>query len=190
MPSDRQLTVKAQLTRASLIVAAAVILRESGPGSVTYRRVAEKASAASSSVGYYFDSIEALLGEAADYNMRLWSTRAERAAEYAESLILADCRENVVDLLLSACLPEEFTNPAAHYEQLLKASESPVVTEAYKRGRVRLDSAVERILQRSGFDIDPRLLIAVVDGAAVAGISEGLNVRENARSLIKGVLAL
>ncbi len=85
-------TVKAQLTRSSLVVAAAIILREQGPSSVTYRHVAGKAGAASSSVGYYFDSIDDLLREAAEYNVRMWARRAEKAADAAEDLT----REEVV----------------------------------------------------------------------------------------------
>ena len=57
-------SLKAQITRASLVLAAAALLREEGPGAVTYRRVAKWANAASSSVGYYFDSVTELLQEA------------------------------------------------------------------------------------------------------------------------------
>lgn len=191
MAVGKQQTMKAQLTRASLIVAAAAILREDGPSSVTYRRVAQKAGAASSSVGYYFESIDALLREAADFNMRLWSQRAEKAAQDAEELPVEECRERLEELLLQACLPEDFTKPAAHYEQLMSASESLVVTAAYRRGRLRLDGAIERILEHAGYSgFNPRMVVALVDGAAVQGISEGYPVREAARNLLTEALAM
>jgi DNA-binding transcriptional regulator YbjK len=191
MAVGKQQTMKAQLTRASLIVAAAAILREDGPSSVTYRRVAQKAGAASSSVGYYFESIDALLREAADFNMRLWSQRAEKAAQDAEELPVEECRERLEELLLQACLPEDFTKPAAHYEQLMTASESLVVTAAYRRGRLRLDGAIERILEHAGYSgFNPRMVVALVDGAAVQGISEGYSVREAARNLLTEALAM
>jgi len=177
--------MKAQLTRASLVVAAAALLREKGPSSVTYRRVADQAGAASSSVGYYFDSIDELLREAADFNMRLWSQRAEKAAADAEVLSREDCRACLEDLLLQACLPEDFTRPAAHYEQLMTASESLVVTAEYRRGRVRLDEAISRILTHAGYSgMNPRLVVSIVDGAAVLGISEGYEVRHAAKELL------
>lgn len=191
MAVGKQQTMKAQLTRASLVVAAAAILREKGPTSVTYRRVADKAGAASSSVGYYFESIDALLREAADFNMRLWSQRAEKAAQDAEALSPEECRARVEELLLQACLPEDFTKPAAHYEQLIVASESLVVTAAYRRGRLRLDGAITRILERAGYgQLNPRMVVALVDGAAVQGISEGYPVREMAKSLITEALSM
>ena len=86
-------SVKAQITRASLVVAAAAILRSHGPGAVTYRRVAEWAGASSSSVGYYFESISQLLYEAAEHNMTLWGQRAEKAALDAEALTPEDWSE-------------------------------------------------------------------------------------------------
>ena len=184
----KQLTMKAQLTRSSLVIAAAAILRAEGPSAVTYRHVAEQAKAASSSVGYYFDSIDELLREAAEFNMRLWAQRAEKAASDAESLPVAEARERLVDLLLSACLPEDLVIPAAHYEQLMTAAQSDVVVDAYRRGRARLDAAINRIFAYVGLEANPRLVVAIVDGAAVAGISEGYPVRETARSLLAEVI--
>lgn len=182
--SAKRLTMKAQLTRSSLVVAAAAILRSEGPSAVTYRHVAEQAKAASSSVGYYFDSIEDLLREAAEFNMRLWAQRAEKAATEAEALSTEDARENLVDLLLRACLPEDFVVAPAHYEQLIKAAQSDIVILAYRQGRDRLDAAIARILDHAGVKINPRLVVAVVDGAAVMGISEGYVVRDAARALL------
>ena len=65
-------SLKAQITRTSLVLAAAALLREQGPKAVTYRKVAKWAGAASSSVGYYFDSVTQLLHEAGRYNIQLW----------------------------------------------------------------------------------------------------------------------
>ena len=79
-------SLKAQITRTSLVLAAAALLREQGPKAVTYRKVAKWAGAASSSVGYYFDSVTQLLHEAGRYNIQLWAERAEKAASTAEGL--------------------------------------------------------------------------------------------------------
>ena len=178
-------SVKAQITRASLIVAAAAIMQEDGPSAVTYRNVAKRANTAASSTGYYFDSISDLLYEAGDYNMRSWARRAESVADAAEEMEVEACRDRVVELFLSACIPAEAGTAAPHYMQLLAASESAAVTKAYRAGRARLDSAVERIIERVGLkDVTPRFVIALVDGAAVSAVSEGESAHERARALL------
>ena len=170
-------SLKAQITRTSLVLAAAALLREQGPKAVTYRKVAKWAGAASSSVGYYFDSVTQLLHEAGRYNIQLWAERAEKAASAAEGLEPEECRRHVIDLLIRACLPDESVVPSAHYGQLIAAAESDVVTEAYQKGRVSLDAAIERILAR--------MVGTVVDGAAVAAISEGYDVRKFASDILR-----
>lgn len=181
-------SLKAQITRTSLVLAAAALLREEGPKAVTYRKVAKWAGAASSSVGYYFDSVTQLLHEAGRYNIQLWSERAEKAASAAERLSPEECRRQVADLLVRACLPDESVVPSAHYGQLIAAAESDVVTEAYQKGRVSLDAAIGRILARAGINMQPRMVGAIVDGAAVAAISEGYDVREFATELLREAL--
>lgn len=181
-------SVKAQITRASLVVAAAAILRSQGPGAVTYRRVAEWAGASSSSVGYYFDSISELLYEAAQHNMTLWGQRAEKAAADAESMTREECRKRCVELFLKASLPEGLIVPAAHYAQLIAAAESDLVTNAYQEGRKRLDAALRRIIQHADLGIEPPLVTAVVDGAAVKAISEGYDVTDVAERLLRSLM--
>lgn len=105
-PLSKPKSLKAQITRTSLVLAAAALLRERGPEAVTYRKVAEWAGAASSSVGYYFDSVTELLHEAGCYNIELWIARAEKVAQAADAFSPEECRERVVDLLLEACLPD------------------------------------------------------------------------------------
>lgn len=177
-------SLKAQITRTSLVLAAAALLREQGPKAVTYRKVAKWAGAASSSVGYYFDSVTQLLHEAGRYNIQLWAERAEKAASAAEGMDVERCRECAVELLVRACLPDESVVPSAHYGQLIAAAESDVVTEAYQKGRVSLDAAIGRILAHAGINMEPRMVGVIVDGAAVAAISEGYNVREFAAGLL------
>lgn len=182
-------SLKAQITRTSLVLAAAALLREQGPKAVTYRKVAQWAGAASSSVGYYFESTNQLLYEAGRYNIQLWAERAENAAATAESMDQADCRKHLVNLLISASLPDDSVNPAAHYMQLLAASESEDVTEAYRNGRVQLDQAVGRILKHAGVTLPAHVVGIVVDGAAVAAISEGREVREIAAELLESLVS-
>lgn len=189
-PLSKPKSLKAQITRTSLVLAAAALLRERGPEAVTYRKVAEWAGAASSSVGYYFDSVTELLYEAGCYNIELWIARAEKVAQAADALDPEECRERLVDLLLEACLPDDTVSMPAHYAQLIAASEAPVVTEAYRKGREALDAAVNRILVRAGVSLTPSLVVALVDGGAVKAISEEYDVREIARMLLDSAVAL
>lgn len=183
-PLAKPKSLKAQITRTSLVLAAAALLRERGPEAVTYRKVAEWAGAASSSVGYYFESVTDLLYEAGCYNIELWIARAEKVAQTAESLSEEECRERVVDLLIEACLPDDSVSLSAHYAQLIAASEAPVVTEAYRKGRAALDAAVNRILVHAGVALQPSVVGALVDGGAVKAVSEGYDVRDVVRDLL------
>ncbi len=183
-------SLKAQITRTSLVLAAAALLREEGPKAVTYRKVAKWAGAASSSVGYYFDSVTELLHEAGMHNIQLWGQRAERVADMCEKLDAAECRDRLTEMLIKACLPDDSVIPAAHYAQLISAADSDVVTEAYRKGRVFLDLAIGRILERADVPLTPRMVVAIVDGAAVASISEGYDVRDMASKLLDEVLAV
>ncbi|MEC4177058.1 TetR family transcriptional regulator [Adlercreutzia sp. R21] len=183
-PLAKPKSLKAQITRTSLVLAAAALLRERGPEAVTYRKVAEWAGAASSSVGYYFESVTDLLYEAGCYNIELWIARAEKVAQTAETLTREECRERIIDLLVEACLPDDSVSMAAHYAQLIAASEAPVVTEAYRKGRAALDAAVNRILVHASVALEPSVVGALVDGGAVKAISEGYDVREVVRGLL------
>ncbi len=178
-------SLKAQITRSSLVIAAAALLREQGPKAVTYRKVAKAAGAASSSVGYYFDSVTQLLQEAGRYNIQLWDDRAEKVADRAESLSPEDCRNQAIELLLQACLPEDEATLPAHYAQLIAAADSDVVTDAYQKGRGLRDAAVGRILEHANIPLSPRMVGAVVDGAAVVALSEGYDVPDFAKDLLQ-----
>lgn len=184
-------SIKAQITRASLVIAAAGILREQGPEGVTYRQVAKIAGVSPSSTGYYFSSISDLLSEAGTFNIKQWALRAEKIVGEVKKLTADQVEKQAIDLLIRACLPSE---PAPeltfHYRQLIAVSDSEEVTAAYRAGRERLDQAVQYIIDRLGWPISARLLIAIVDGAAVAAISEGLSVRENVASLLNEVRCL
>ena len=187
-PLAKPKSLKAQITRTSLVLAAAALLRERGPEAVTYRKVAEWAGAASSSVGYYFDSVTDLLYEAGCYSIELWIARAEKVAAIADGYDQAECRKRVVDLLMEACLPDDTVSMPAHYAQLIAASDAPVVTEAYRKGREALDAAVNRILVRANVRLTPSVVVALVDGGAVKAISEGYEVSESVRDLLEAAI--
>lgn len=169
--------------RQDIIDAAAGLLREGGPAAVTHRAVASRAGCSLSATTYYFSGLEELLAEAGSLNIATWASRAERVATEVEADPPPSDIDSTVAVLLRACLPSS-TALENHYLQLVAASQAPAVARAYREGRVRLDAAVQRILDVLRWPVEATLVIAVVDGSAVAAISEGRDVRETARGLL------
>lgn len=169
--------------RQDIIDAAAALLREGGPVAVTHRAVASRAECSLSATTYYFSGIEELLAEAGGLNIAIWASRAERVASEVEAAPPAAGIEGTVTVLLRACLPGS-ASLENHYLQLAAASQSPVVARAYREGRSRLDAALQRIVDVVGRKLDPALVLAIVDGAAVEALSEGRDIRETAHDLL------
>ncbi len=167
--------------------AALNLLRTEGPRAVTSSRVAEISGTQAGEVDSAYSRDE-LLREAAKANAMSWVERAEAAADKAEQLDAAQARQQVVDLLIEACLPEGEFIPVEHYEQLFTAADSDVVVRVYKSMRPRIDAAISRILFQARIDAEPWLVVSIVDGAAVKGISEGSLVKDVAREHLTKVL--
>lgn len=177
--SNIPFTAKGQQRRAEIVSAASEMLQESGPASVTMRQVAARVGCSLSAMTYYFDNADQLLREAGSQNIASWAARAEHVAGDAEKGPAPTNRDEAIRLLLRATLPE--SEPLlGHYLQLVAAGQSEPVSAAYLAGRDRLNSAVGRVLAVIGAPIPPSLAIAVVDGAAVAALSEGRDVRQTA----------
>lgn len=173
--------------RQDIIDAAAALLRDGGPAAVTHRAVASRAGCSLSATTYYFSGLEELLTEAGNLNIATWASRAERVATEVEQGPPMGGLDDSVNVLLRACLPGA-TSLENHYLQLVAASQSPAVVKSYREGRARLDQAIQRILDAVGRTADPALVIAIVDGSAVAALSEGRDVRETASGLLRRAL--
>lgn len=173
--------------RQDIIDAAATIIRESGPTAVSHRTVAARAECSLSATTYYFSGLEELLAEAGRVNIEMWAIRAERVAQEISHEPLPKTCAQAASLVLRACLPSAETLET-HYHQLVAVSDYVPVTSAYRAGRQRLDAAVASVLERLGVGLSAELMIAIVDGAAVAALSEGRSVRETARALVERVL--
>lgn len=180
--------LKAQITHASLVLAAAALLREEGPEAVSYRRVAKMAGAASSAVGYYFDSLDEMLQEAEGYNIQLWVGRSETVAKAAEDMTPARCRKMCAKLLAGACLPDKRSSPFARYCQLISVVDGSLVVEEYRKGYRAVEGNLARILAHAGVHLDVALVMAVADGAAVGALSEGYNVRAFAERMLRDIV--
>lgn len=182
-------TSKGQQRRQAIIDTAAKMVRERGPSSVSHRAVAQEVGCSLSAMTYYFSGLDDLLLEAGRVNIARWATRAEGAAEAAESNPVPETPEEVIEVILAATLPAD-EELLGHYLQLVAAGGSPPVRRAYRTGRDRLNAAVKRVLRRVGVSAPPELVIAVVDGASVSALSEGRDVRATARDSLRALLAV
>ena len=176
-------TARGQDRRQAIIEAAAAIIREEGPSAVSHRAVARRAGCSLSATTYYFKGLDDLLYQAGLVNIAIWASRAERVADKVESLEQLPSLSGRLDLVLQATLPPEGPY-LGHYIQLISAGTVAPVEQAYRRGRQRLNTAVGRLLDRLGAVIEPDLVIAVVDGAAVTALSEGRDVHATAADLL------
>lgn len=180
-------TPKGRARRREIVEAAAAILRESGPAGVTHRAVARRAGCSLSAMTYYFDGLDELHAEAGAVTIERWARRAERVAERVERIDGELSREAAVEAVFAAMDPDD--EPLLpHYLQLVAAGSSEPVRAAYHAGRGRLDAAVQRILTRVGSEASPALVVAVVDGAAVTAISEGVPLRPYVVGLLDAVV--
>ncbi|MEW6885004.1 TetR/AcrR family transcriptional regulator [Trueperella pyogenes] len=173
--------------RQKIIEVAALLLREEGPEAVTHRSVASRAGVSLSATTYYFSGLDELLEEAARLNIHIWAQRARQAWSDIVVKPSPHSVEEMAQILIRACLPKGISL-INHYRQLLAAETSHVVKKAYRAGRNELDDALTSILDHIGIDISAQVVIAVVDGAAVAAISEGRDVRQTAMHLLTQVL--
>lgn len=174
---------KGRERRRAIIQAAADIIREEGPGAVTHRAVAARAECSLSATTYYFSGLDELLAEAGKVNIKRWAERAEAVADDVERMGVPATLPEAVDAILRACLPAD-TSLENHYRQLLAAASAEPIAISYNAGRKRLDHALGRVMRRISCKVEPELVIAVVDGAAVTAISEKRDVRRTAHRLL------
>ncbi|GIG22209.1 TetR family transcriptional regulator [Cellulomonas chitinilytica] len=168
---------------AQVVRAAADLLLLGGPGAVSHRAVAARAGVPLAATTYYFDRLDDLVRAAALLLADESAAHAERVAE------LAQPGDDVVATVVDAVLPNGGdVSVRAVYEHLVSAGRTPTVAGAYAAGRTRLDAAVAALLRIAGSPVPPALAIAVVDGAVVAALSEGHDVRDHARALLAPVL--
>lgn len=173
--------------RQKIIEVAAQLLREEGPESVTHRSVASRAGVSLSATTYYFSGLDELLEEAARLNIHIWAQRARHTWNDIVVKPPPHTVEEMAQILIRACLPKGISL-INHYRQLLAAETSHVVQKAYRAGRIELDDALTNILEHIGVDISAQAVIAIVDGAAVAAISEGHDIRQTAMRLLTQLL--
>ena len=187
--TESRVTARGEDRRQAIIDAAAAIIRESGPSAVSHRSVAKRAGCSLSATTYYFNGLEDLLHQAGLVNIGLWASRAERVADRVEAFKGIPNLSQRVRFILQATLPAQ-GGYFGHYLQLISASQAAPVKQAYRQGRQRLNAALRRVLRQLDSPLEPEMVIAVVDGAAVTALSEGGNVKSTAAGLLTDLITL
>lgn len=163
--------------RAHLVAAAAALVLEGGPASVSHRAVAARAGASLSATTYYFADLDELLAAAGAALAATWAEQARATVEGADAP--AD------ELLVRAVLPAgDAQHVRGHYAHVVGAGAVPALARAYAEGRADLDAAIAGL----GLPWPPEVLVALVDGAAVAALSEGRPVHEHVRAVVSRAL--
>ncbi|MFI9535287.1 TetR/AcrR family transcriptional regulator [Nocardia fusca] len=172
-------TPKGERRRQALVAAAAELLLEGGFDAVRHRSVATRAELPLASTTYYFESLEDLIARAVEFsgNAELEAMR-RRIGEVTHRRRGA---EATVDLVLDLLIgPEGVDEDArgrliARYERTVASARHPELREVQLRLRGQLDELLSDVLRRSDRVVRPeqlRRLVAVVDGAVVAALSE------------------
>ena len=179
-PTAAPPTAKGAARRDALVEAAAAIVVAAGPGALTHRAVAARAGVPLGATTYYFADLADLTGAAGRLLMARWAAHARS---------VADSGAGGPEALVAAVLPPgDDAAVLGHYEHLLGAARVPALAAAYRAARAELDDAVGRVLAAGGVPRDPAVALAVVDGAAVAALSEGRPVRAHARTVVAAAL--
>ena len=187
--AESRVTPRGEDRRQAIIDAAAAIIRESGPSAISHRSVAKRAGCSLSATTYYFDGLEDLLHQAGLVNIGMWASRAEQVADRVEAFKGVPSLSQRVRFILQATLPAHGSY-FGHYLQLISASQASPVKQAYRQGRQRLNVALRRVLRQLDSPLEPEMVIAVVDGAAVTALSEGWNVKSTAAGLLTDLISL
>lgn len=180
-------TAKGDRRRAELARAAADLVRAEGPGALSHRAVAARAGLSLSATTYYFSGLDALAAAAGAALVDAWVAHAH--AVLARVPDAPDGDDSAAVLVEALLPPGDDAAVRSHYEQLLAAGRVPALAEALGSGRSRLDAVLADLLRALGLEpAGAPLVLAVVDGAVVAAVSEGRPVRGTAHDLLAAAL--
>ncbi|MFE9582540.1 TetR/AcrR family transcriptional regulator [Nocardia sp. NPDC006044] len=174
-------TPKGERRRQALVAAAAELLLEGGFEAVRHRSVATRADLPLASTTYYFESLEDLIARAVEFsgNVELEAMR-RRVGEVSHRRRGAEATVDLVLDLLVGVDGHWHDEGArgqliARYERSVASARHPELREVQLRLRAQLDELLADVLRRSDRLVRPeqlRRLVAVVDGAVVAALTE------------------
>jgi AcrR family transcriptional regulator len=174
--------------RDALLTAAVAVVSANGPGAFSARAVAAQAELPLAAVSYYFPRLDDLLAEAIVVVLRGWVDHGASVARDAEGHGVGTAAAAIT----AALLPPDGPGAVRHrYDHLLAAAGNPVSAAAMAELRPTLQHLVGEILAATGVRsrLSTDAIIALVDGAAVGAVSEGVaDPRGRVESTLRTVL--
>lgn len=186
-PSNlRQTSPRGRERRRLLLAAASELAMEQGFAAVSHRTVARRANLPLSATTYYFASLEDLLQQVLDDLADTWLVAAREAVaslpgqldepgELASAIVhvavLAPARYDTDTLGVESVLTS--------YERYLEAARHLHLRPTIVQYDEQLDQLIAEVLRRGGLDhssATARLVLAVVDGALLRALAEGVPV--------------
>lgn len=166
--------------RDALVDAAVALVLEEGPAALTHRALAARAGLPLASTTYHFASLDEILGEVGERLSARWVDMARAVLGDTGALAAATTIAARAALLADALLPPGDDDAVrAHYTHLVGAGQTRL-GRAYAASRPHLDHEIVKLLDALGLvpaGLSAALVLAVVDGGAVAALSESRPVR-------------
>lgn len=171
---ERGRSARGSARRAVLLQAAVTLLAERGVAAVSHRAVAQQAGLPLAATTYYFASLDALLVEAVRALAARWVDRARSALEALPARL--DGPRALAEAAVAVAVPvgPDGDDLPAMYDRYLEAGRSPALQPVVQEYDAGLDALLAQVLERGGQPPGrARLLLAVVDGAALRALAEG-----------------
>lgn len=184
---------RGQQKRDHLVRACADVILTGGPTAVTHRAVATRAEISLAATTYYFQSLDDMIAAAGVLLVADWVRNADDVVAQARAMREGgnNARARVdastrAEMLVRAVLPAgDDAVVRGHYEHLVGAGRSRSLAAGYAQARADFDEVVGQLLTVLDLtDFAPATVVALVDGAAIAALSEGRPVRPHARALL------
>lgn len=181
-------TPKGERKRAALIAAAAELLVGAGLEAVGHRAVAERARVPLGTTTYYFAALDDLRAAAVDHVVGADLARMD--ATIAALTTRGRTAGVTARLLVALLTPPDADRVLGWYERYVGAARHPVLADGARRTNAAARAHAATALERCGWAgrVDPRIALAVVDGAVVGALAEGADT-SSARAAATDALA-
>lgn len=177
--------------RAALVDAAVELVLAEGPAALTHRALAARAQLPLASTTYHFATLDDILAAVGTRLAERWVAAVHGTLGDADALARATTPAARAATICQALLPPgDDAAVRAHYEHLVGAGRT-ALGRAYADARRNLDEAIARLLDGLGLAAggpQAALVLAVVDGAAVAALSEARPVHVTVEARLRDLL--
>lgn len=186
----RRTSTRGLRRRQLLLEAAGELLMEDGFSAVSHRAVAQRAELPLAATTYYFTSLDDLLEGAVRHLANGWLARAgvvagELPAQMDDPRALAEALVRVAALGPAGETASDSRTLLSLYDRYVEAARHPRLRPVVAEYNDRIEALLANVLQRrsgsppatAGNDQQPaRLVLAVIDGALLRALAEGLPV--------------